>query len=788
MHKSNYLTNKFCIFSLLRICFANIILIRYARTGIIFENTEFKVNIAAALLKRRKRICYNLSMRKKCAALIFVTLLAAVLAALSACKSDITNIAFGVQSAEVYLSDGNADGLVYAPEVITSPRGGEYALSSSNPSIVKVNPDNVSLTAVREGSVVITATSSNGLTASMRLNVLGRRASGLGGDSADGYTVSFVSPYGSAAAQIVAAGETASDPGEIQGAPSGYELYGWYTESDYINRYDFSTPVNSNLVLWALWGAADPLFLYSESDGKTYITGFRYQNIPYKEVEIPAVTETGTPVYGIREAAFAENDTLEKVSIADGISFIDKYAFSQCASLTEVVIPASVVSIGENAFNGCEKLVSFTAEGNGLNSIGNSCFAGCSALESVTLPDSLGSLGEYAFDSASSLKNIVLPVSLAVLQRGVFRYSGLVSIDLSHVTDIYNEAFWGAVNLETVTGAENLTNVGSFTFGRLGTNAATKYLADISNYEDGLLYLGSALIYAYPVVTRGDYVVKNGTTVIAGQAFEDVPSGTVTFRAAAAEAVPDYGTYAFGQKSVQGSDEIQPALDIIVPKGTTKLYIDKWLTATKDSENYDVPTVYSFRLAQNIYERAYIYDSLTVYSRTPFKEFTSGVYFDKDSAAETGKLSDGITFDETKVNYIVASYSETNTVVLDLYTILNGNGKSVLIDDILPFAFDKLDKLETVILTNHIGSIGSFAFTDCPALKEVRFANETVNVSSFSTATITNTSFNRSTLNSKFVIYAPATLISGSSSPLYSRYRTDWKNYLDSKIILPYNP
>lgn len=750
-------------------------------------NIEFKVNIGSALLKRRKRICYNLSMRKKVATLIFVTLLVAVLAALSACKSDITNIAFGAQNAEIYLSDGNADGLVYTPDVLTSPRGGEYTLSSSNPSIVKVNSDNVSLTALREGSVVITATSSNGLTASMRLTVLGRRASGLGGDPDDGYTVSFVSPYGSVAAQTVSPGETVEEPESVSGAPSGYELYGWYTESDYINKYDFSTPVNSNLVLWALWGAADPLFLYAESDGKTFITGFRYPNVPYEDIEIPAVTETGSPVYGIREAAFAENTTLKKVTVADGVSVIDKYAFSQCASLTEVVLSASVSSVGENAFNGCEKLVSFTVEGNGLTSIGNSCFAGCTALESVSLPDSLEALGEYAFDSAESLKSIALPVSLEVLQRGVFRYSGLESIDLSYVTDIYNEAFWGAVNLKTVTGADNLTNIGSFTFGRLGTNAATSFLADINNYEDGLLYLGSALLYAYPVVTRGDYEVKNGTKVIAGQAFEDVPSGTVTFRASAAEVIPDYGTYAFGQKSVKGSDEIQPALDIIVPNGTTGLYIDKWLTATKDSENYDVPTVYSFRLAQNVYERAYLYDSLQVYSRTPFKEFASGVYFDKNSAAATGKLSDGITFDETKVNYLVGSYTETNTVVLDLYAILNQSGKSVYVDDILPFAFDKLEKLEQVILTNFIGSIGSFAFTDCPALKEVRFANETVNVS-FSPATITNTSFNRSTLNSRFVISAPSTYMTGSSTALYSRYRTDWKNYLDQNVIMPYNP
>lgn len=708
-----------------------------------------------------------------------------VLTAAVSCNSDPRNIYFDSPLAEIYLSDGGEGGVTYTPVVTTSPGGADYTLSSSNSTIVRVNEDMTSVTGLRTGQVTLTASTENGLVANMTLRVLARRATD-GTDSGDGYVVSFVTKYGSVAQQVVASGETAFDPGNITGAPSGYELYGWYTNPDYTVKYDFSKPVTSNLVLWALWGASDPSFVYSEIDGNLYITGFRYTAVPYTDIVIPAATADGREIYGIRRAAFSENASLETVVIEEGIQVLEEYCFSESTALREVTLPASVVSVGENAFSDCTALESFTAEGNGLISVGASAFQGCTKLNAVTLPDSVETLGEYAFDSAEALTSIALPASLKVLQRGTFRYSGLKSIDLTNVTDIYNEVFWGAVSLETITGTENLTNIGSFAFGRLGTgNAryATAYLGNYSNYEDGLLYLGNALIYAYPVSTRGDYEIKRGTTLIAGQAFDDVPAGIVRFTGAAAETVPSYGTYAFGQKTVAGSGDIVPSMDIVVPAGTTDMYIEKWLVAVKDNENIDVPTVYSFDLAQNIYETANMYDSLYVYARTPFAEFTSGVYFDKNTADEEGSLIAGITKDETKVNYLVSEYTDQNTIEIDLYEILCSGVKSAAIDDILPFAFSGLEALERVTLPNHITNIGSFAFTDCPALVSVRFEPETL-PSTFTAPTITSSSFNRSTLASSFAIYVSTATLTNSSTTVYTRYAQAWRNYMNTTAVL----
>ena len=73
------------------------------------------------------------------------------------------------------------------------------------------------------------------------------------------YTVSFsTNDYGwdSFEPQTVEAGYCAQDPG----VPTcdGYEFLGWYSEAECVYLYDFSTPVNYDMTLFAGWKAAEP--------------------------------------------------------------------------------------------------------------------------------------------------------------------------------------------------------------------------------------------------------------------------------------------------------------------------------------------------------------------------------------------------------------------------------------------------------------------------------------------------------------------------------------------------
>ena len=66
-------------------------------------------------------------------------------------------------------------------------------------------------------------------------------------------------------------------------------------------------------------------------------------------------------VIGVR--AYADNQNLVNVRIADGVTEIGAKAFCRCCSLTSVVIPDSVTNIGNSAFRSCSGLTSLSLPG-----------------------------------------------------------------------------------------------------------------------------------------------------------------------------------------------------------------------------------------------------------------------------------------------------------------------------------------------------------------------------------------------------------------------------------------
>ena len=91
--------------------------------------------------------------------------------------------------------------------------------------------------------------------------------------------------------------------------------------------------------------------------------------------------------------------SLSRVTFAAGscLKRIEKLAFSQCGSLKEIEIPASVEVLCESCFSCCESLSRVTfASGSCLKRIEESAFSGCESLKEIEIPASVEVLCETA--------------------------------------------------------------------------------------------------------------------------------------------------------------------------------------------------------------------------------------------------------------------------------------------------------------------------------------------------------------------------------------------------------
>jgi hypothetical protein len=94
---------------------------------------------------------------------------------------------------------------------------------------------------------------------------------------------------------------------------------------------------------------------------------------------------------------------LASVTIGNGVTNIDTYAFINCTSLTNVLFGNHVISIGNLAFCQCYDLASVTFPSS-LKSLGLAAFLSCSSLTNVTFGSGVTNIGTSAFSGCPNLQ------------------------------------------------------------------------------------------------------------------------------------------------------------------------------------------------------------------------------------------------------------------------------------------------------------------------------------------------------------------------------------------------
>ncbi len=309
---------------------------------------------------------------------------------------------------------------------------------------------------------------------------------------------------------------------------------------------------------------ADGLYFYIDSEAGTAVLtnsemksegSTKGANSYSGNIDIPeTVTFNGNiyPVVGIQEYAFYNSTGLRTVAIPASITSIGSEAFSGCTGLEaitvdnlnpqyasigglllsknqktllycpggksgECVVPAKVTAIANNAFLNCTQLTSIVLP-DAVTSIGESAFNGCSSLASINIPSSLTTIGDNAFYNNHALSSrIVIPSGVLAIGASAFQdCTSLNNVVLSEgINEIKNKAFNNCTSLQSIQLPSTLTSIGTYAFANTGLTSII-IPASITEIKAGT-FDGAKLTYvSLPenlTAIRNNAFYNNGTTI-----------------------------------------------------------------------------------------------------------------------------------------------------------------------------------------------------------------------------------------------------------------------------------
>ena len=267
---------------------------------------------------------------------------------------------------------------------------------------------------------------------------------------------------------------------------------------------------------------------------KFKVDGIYYQTYDYDYVHYVYVTYA-TKDYNSYSGSVVIPSVVSYGDYDYDVKGIGQEAFYKCTDLTSVIIPESVTSIGHRAFCRCSSLPSIVIP-ESVTNIGNFAFYACENLISISIPNSVTNIGDFAFSKCPNLNSVTFPVGEVDIAGTIFsdcaslpvedniRYADkylVEAVDKTLSTYTIREgvkyigasAFSGCSNLNSISIPESVTEIGSGAF----------FNCPNLPVEGNVRYADTYLVGAVDK-TQNTYMIKEGTRIIAAQAFHSCPN------------------------------------------------------------------------------------------------------------------------------------------------------------------------------------------------------------------------------------------------------------------------
>ena len=165
----------------------------------------------------------------------------------------------------------------------------------------------------------------------------------------------------------------------------------------------------------------------------------------------------------VRRNLVSNTDNLQKVTLEDGVTQIDSYAFEKCGA-KEIVIPQSVSRIKKNAFRNANYLESVVIP-DSIRRIADETFYGCDNLKSVKFGKNVLAIGENVFTKCHSLGNVTIPGTVHTIEYKAFENSGCTNVTIENgVRTLDYWAFANCNKLVSVSIPKSVTSIARNSF------------------------------------------------------------------------------------------------------------------------------------------------------------------------------------------------------------------------------------------------------------------------------------------------------------------------------------